>query len=202
MTSIGSSRGVDSEISLLPCHLPLRDCDRQDRAPVLRSRRRAQRRALRLCGRLLVDWLICSYSFLELGSPKTVGQYMQGMGTWHLSSRQQAASELLLEDIMPFCRSQAGSELVRGRGIGSLHAMCDLANSSSAPDRISRDMDRLATLATEATVERMSGRLPEVCAQCDTSELLDGTLLHFLTHHNLLHEQVLNPHFFHEAATW
>ena len=118
------------------------------------------------------------------------------MGSWHLGSRQVAATDLLLEDIIPFCRSQAGQALVRGRGIGSLHAMCDLlANSSSAPDRIAHDMDRLATLATEATVDRMSGRLPEVCAQCDPEELLDGTLLHLFTHQDLLHEAVAEPAF-------
>ena len=203
MTPSVSSRGCDSEIALLLCHLPMRDRDRPGRVPVLRNRRRAQRRSLRLCGRLLVDWLLCAYSFLELGCPRTIGQYRKGMGTWHLSSRQMAATELLLEDIIPFCRSQAGPALVRGRGIGSLHAMCDLlANNSSAPDRIAHDMDRRATLATEATAERMSERLPEICAECDTTGLLDGSLLHLFPHQDLLPNKLLNPLTFRGVVTW
>ena len=102
---LGSVPG-GKESALLPMHLPRRPDRLNLGVHPLRSRRRAQRQRRWRMAWEWMEWQVALYSLLELGSPKDEQRLQRALGSWCIMPRQQIAAEMLVAELLPFCRLQ------------------------------------------------------------------------------------------------
>ena len=76
----------------------------------------------------VVEWLITSYNYFELGCPKSRVEYEKGLGPWKLNDLQRDLIVKLFEGLIPFFRIVSSEGWSRGRK--SLHEALQLLSHS------------------------------------------------------------------------
>ena len=117
------------EQQLLPSHLPTPE-DSLFSKTQLSSKRRRQRRHVRRIAWRLGQLVSGSFSYFELGAPKSEAEYEDVMGTWRVTPRQEAAFVNIVEDLAHFIRSSPQMLLGSGRGLKNLRQLIDLYDRS------------------------------------------------------------------------
>ena len=158
-------RGSD----LFPMHLPLRPAHLNAGTSTPSSRRRAQRQRRWRNALDWMEWLVVTYSFMAAGSPKSHDELVRRLGPWKASPRQQVAAEMLVADLIPFCRLQPEQALSRGRGIAKMSKLTEIltrieTRTGSADEQ---DLAALEAVALPVQTEHVKNRMPQKCGRCD-----------------------------------
>ena len=110
------------------------------------------------------------FNYYELGGPISEQDYVQLVGREAPTARQAVAFELLIDEMMYFCRSRLGLALARGRGIARIHSM--VQKLDHIDDFNPQDLDRLIQVAQPVTLSHILDRLPSRCGECITEHHL------------------------------
>lgn len=96
------------------------------------------------------------------------------MGQWKVSSRQVVAFEMLVEEVIPFCRLSPETASGKGRGIAKLHSALHQLDDSTPYLHSEKEinLNNLVPVAQPVTVDRIALRLPETCGGLDPATVL------------------------------
>ena len=109
-SSLSGTPPLREDPPLLPTHLPMSPVG------VLPNNRRARRKhRARLAAWALTEWLVTVFNYYELNAPKSPEAYLDRLGPWAVSEKQQAYVYALFEGLVSFCQVKSQEGWTRGR---------------------------------------------------------------------------------------
>ena len=136
------------------------------------SRRRSQRLRVRREAWRLGEWIWSAFSFYGSGSPKSGRAVDVRLGPWLGSSRHSVCFQMLVDDLLPFCRLDPALAAGKGRGIARLVQLETLLETIVPEHVVSSSLESQVVSALPVDVEEVSKRMPVQCGLCDPPRLV------------------------------